>query len=516
MFLNDKQKRIMEQKAKKDYEIRMAQQDAFIEELASREVSRRDLLHFTKYTMPEYQINWHHRLICETVQRMLLPIDHPDALRKVIISLAPRHGKSELISRRLPAFLLGINLKTQIIACSYNATFATKIARDVKKIMMQKEYSVLFPDTILPDNRKDNQSLSNTKDLFELKEGGYYRSAGVGGAITGLGAHWLILDDPYKNREDADSDIIRSNVSEWYRSTFRTRGEKDPRILIVQTRWHPDDISGELIEMQHTDENADQFHVIKLPAICDEMSDYDERAIGEALWPDKYGLNELNNIKLSIGEREFNALYQQNPTVSGSNEWGPELFPDTIWCEAFPEIAKRTGTVIAIDPSVGTGSRMGDYSAIVAMCRDDMGNLYIDTLMDRMNIEKLKDAVCFMANKYRPEIVACEANAFQHLLINEFKERLSKLALTGQVIGLKNNINKEIRIRRLGPYLEKGQFKFVRSAGNLILLKQLKSFPVGSHDDGPDSMEQALRSLINLFNFKVNNGIQIYGINPVR
>jgi predicted phage terminase large subunit-like protein len=136
--------------------------------------------------------------------------------------------------------------------------------------------------------------------------------------------------------------------------------------------------------------------------------------------------------------------------------------------------------------------------------------------MDRMNIEKLKDAVCYMANKYRPEIVACEANAFQHLLINEFKERLSKLALTGQVIGLKNNINKEIRIRRLGPYLEKGQFKFVRSAGNLLLIKQLKSFPVGSHDDGPDSMEQALRSLINLFNFKVNNGIQVYGINSVR
>jgi len=480
------------------------------QELLARQEARVSLSGFSKYVMQEYRENWHHKLICDFIHRMLLARSNPHAIRRLLVSVPPRTGKSQLISRHLPAFLLGLNPKHQIIATTYNQTFASKIARDVKRIMESDEYKRIF-GTRIPSSsgNKNLGKYKNAADFFELQEGGYYKASGFGGAITGMGANWLIVDDPYKNREEADSLSTRNSISEWYKSVLRTRAEKDARIIIIQTRWHPEDLVGEMIDIAGSDLGADQWECITLPAIAEvPLSYYDSRKVGESLWVDKFTEADYQQIKLSIGNREWQSLYQQNPQHAGTNEWNPSLFPETIMEDNLPSLDQRTGTVIALDPSIGAGTKNGDFAGIVCIARGLDQLLHVDSIVDRMSIENMLQTTVEFAKKCDAEAITVEANLFQSLLVNQLSDKLRASGVQIPVIPLKNNINKEVRIRRLGPYIEKGHFRFVKSRGNAELLKQLKQFPVGSHDDGPDALEQCLRILIAVCN---NRARKFYG-----
>jgi predicted phage terminase large subunit-like protein len=152
--------------------------------------------------------------------------------------------------------------------------------------------------------------------MFEVVEyNGYYRGAGVGGAITGMGMKYGIIDDPLKNRQDANSPTIRQIIWEWYTSTFRTRLAPGGGILITMTRWHELDLVGMLLDLAKHDPRADQWTVLTLPAIAEEpLADYDERQVGEALWPTRFTLDDLEKTRISLGSYDWNSLYQQRPS----------------------------------------------------------------------------------------------------------------------------------------------------------------------------------------------------------
>lgn len=210
--------------------------------------ARTNLLDFTRFTMPEYRVNWHHRLICQKLDEFI-----EGKNKRLIIACPPRHGKSELVSRRFPAYILGRNPDAKIIACSYGSDLASLLNRDVQRIISSPEYAELFPDTKLNDANVRSTAQENylrNSDIFEVvNHKGVYRSAGVGGAITGMGGDYLIVDDPIRSRADAESPAIRDKVWKWYSSTFRTRRQKDASILITATRWHEDDLTGRLLEL---------------------------------------------------------------------------------------------------------------------------------------------------------------------------------------------------------------------------------------------------------------------------
>lgn len=151
-------------------------------------------------------------------------------------------------------------------------------------------------------------------DIFEIvNHRGTYRSSGVGGGITGMGGEYIIIDDPVKNREDADSATMREKVYDWYTSTLYTRLEKDGCILLTLTRWHEDDLAGKLLKA--AGEGADQWTVLELPAVCEyPAKPYDVRQEGEALWKWKYDEEALEKMKVTVGSRDWAALYQQHPT----------------------------------------------------------------------------------------------------------------------------------------------------------------------------------------------------------
>jgi predicted phage terminase large subunit-like protein len=304
--------------------------------LLQRRKARGNLLDFTTFTKSGYRINWHHRLICEKLDEFVKGEN-----KRLIISCPPRHGKSELVSRRFPAYLLGRNPDTKIIACSYSSDLASLLNRDVQRIIESPEYSELFPDTRLNSSNvrtTSQESYLRNSDIFEIVgHQGVYRSSGVGGSITGMGGNYLIVDDPFRSRADAESPTIRAKTWEWYSSTLRTRRQKGASILLTATRWHESDLTGHLLELAETEPNADQWEVITLPALSeDEIAPYDLRTEpNQALWVDEYPEKDLLGTKASSTVYEWLSLYQQRPSAAAGNLVKKEQFK---YCSIHGEI----------------------------------------------------------------------------------------------------------------------------------------------------------------------------------
>lgn len=287
------------------------QRQVLMEE-ARRELARRTMGDFVLYVDDNYRMNWHHRLLCDYLDKLARK-----EIRRLMVFMPPRHGKSELVSRKFPAYLLGRNPDTSIISCSYSADLASRMNRDVQRLIDSERYLELFPGTQLSNQhtrRFYETRYTRNNNMFEVVDKkGTYRSSGVGGGITGMGGEYIIIDDPVKNREDADSATMREKVYDWYTSTLYTRLEKDGCILLTLTRWHEDDLAGKLLKAAQ--EGADQWTILELPAVCEyPPKPYDVRQEGEALWKWKYDEEALEKMKVTVGSRDWAALYQQHPT----------------------------------------------------------------------------------------------------------------------------------------------------------------------------------------------------------
>jgi len=270
---------------------------------------------FVRLTFPGYEWGWHHRLLCSRLDDLVA-----GRITRLMVFMPPRHGKSELVSRRLPAFILGRDPDASLIACSYSSDLASRMNRDVQRIIDSDEYRRIFPGTRLYGKNvrtiADGAYLRNS-DIFEVVgHRGVYRSAGTGGGITGMGFDVGIIDDPIKNRADAESATVQRGLWEWYTSTFYTRKAPRARILLTLTRWHVNDLAGRLLDLAANDPRADQWVVIDFPALCDRIAADDPRQTGEALWPARYPLDELERMRAGMGEYDWLALMQQRPPAS--------------------------------------------------------------------------------------------------------------------------------------------------------------------------------------------------------
>jgi len=209
------------------------------QELARRELARRSLLYFTKQFHRNYIDGWVHRDICRRLEKFVRDVAAGKSPR-LMLFMPPRHGKSELASKSLPAWALGHHPHFEIIASSYAVSLPLGFSRKVRGLLRDAEYQQIFPNARV-DN--DNQS---AEGWMTTKEGGYV-PAGVGGGITGKGAHMLLIDDPVKDDEEADSATQRDKVWDWYGSTAKTRLAPGGGVLVIQTRWHDDDLAGRML-----------------------------------------------------------------------------------------------------------------------------------------------------------------------------------------------------------------------------------------------------------------------------
>jgi predicted phage terminase large subunit-like protein len=307
-------------------------------ELARRVLLRRRLLPFVQHYMPGYQAGWVHDLTCYHLERFSDAVANGESPRLMLL-MPPRHGKSKLASEYFPAWHLGRHPVHELISASYNISLPTGFSRRIRTLMRESSYQKIFDETRLDPESQAVEAWSTTL-------GGGYIAAGVGGGITGKGAHLLLIDDPIKNAEEADSQTTCEGLWDWYGSTAYTRLAPGGGVLIIQTWWSDNDLAGRVQQEMAEDPEFDQFQIIKFPAIAEEEEWLTPdkliwrpshgvhrpedsvllRQAGDALHPERYTAEMLARIKKTLMPRHWSALYQQNPVPDDGLYFTKEMF----------------------------------------------------------------------------------------------------------------------------------------------------------------------------------------------
>ena len=419
--------------------------------------ARRSLLRFTEATNPLYVRAQHHVQIAarlEAVER--------GEIDRLMIFMPPRHGKSELASKRFPAWCLGRKPERQIIAASYNSDLANDFGRNVRNIVAEPEFGQIFPQVSLaPDSQAANRMNTN--------HGGAYVAAGVGTAVTGRGAHIALIDDPFKDREEADSERRRNLVWDWYRSTLYTRLMPGGAIVLIQTRWHDDDLAGRLLE-----QDAAQWDVLELPAI--NMS-------GQALWPEWYPLPALERIRETIGQREWSALYQQRPQPDEGTFFQREWFK--TWTK-LPHL-RYYGTS---DYAVTDGG--GDYTVHRIWGIDAGGAIYrVDGWRGQATSDVWIERKLDLIAKYQPMAWFGESGVIRRAIEPMLSRRMAERRIYCRIEWLASIGDKPSRARSFQAMLASGRVFFEPGAD----IAEFLVFPAGKHDDDVDTAGMIGRAL---------------------
>lgn len=425
---------------------------------------------------PQYDMNWHHRLLADTLDKV-----ERGEIKRLIVTMPPRHGKSELCSKFFPTYFLGKNPNKSIIHVSYAAAVVERWGGEIRDILLDPRHKICFP--------KCEVGWQRSRSFIELAQGqrrtGYYVNAGIGGAITSFGADLLIIDDPIKDAEEADSDIMREKVWDFYGAVALTRLEQGGAIVLIQTRWHEDDLAGRLLEQATM--GGDQWDVLNFPAIA--MDDEEYRKKGEPLWPAKKSLTDLSAIKASVRPRTWWALYQQTPTRTEDQEFKPEWFR---YYEHMAEVPEGAVITLAIDPAF-SANKSSDYTAITVRARLGSKRWVLDYVNAKLGEtpKAIWEAALPLIQTYRPYKIGIEAFAAQVMLGAYFREKLAERGINTEVVDLripniKNANVAKSRIRALSSPLREGNYFFQRWM--MALEKQLLAFPSGKNDDLIDSL----------------------------
>lgn len=446
--------------------------------------ARDRFLDFVKFTTPNpaapndaeqtaYIVKKHH----EAIARVLEEVEKGE-MRRLIVTLPPRAGKSELVSRKFPAWFLGRNPQKSFIFGTYNDEFATEFGAEVRFLMRSPYYQQVFPGIAF---RRGEQAAGRQK----LQQGGSLYFAGRGTAMTGRGADLIVLDDLLKDRIEADSEIIRKQTWDWFNSVVATRQADDKaRIVIVTTRWHEDDLVGRLTDPQNVKYNeveADKWMVINIPAIAKE-DDPLGRAQGELLWPERFPQEELDSHKRRDA-RMFYALYQQSPTVEDGDLFKREFFR-YVKTEHRPEALRM---YCASDHAVSSD---GDYTAIVTIGVDRDDNIWVvDVWRRRANALDVVEQMIRTARTYRPVLWWAEKGHISKALGPFLRKRMAETTTYFAVHEQTPSKDKPTRSMSIRGRLEQGKVIFPTHAPWLVEFEsELLKFPFGTHDDQVDAL----------------------------
>lgn len=443
----------------------------------AKKVGTESLRDFSIVTDEKYEPEWFHDLLADTLQGAYERVMKGESVR-IMLSVPPRHGKSELATKKFPAWVLGKSPEIPFIVASYGQTLADKFGSDTRDIMNSPSYQNIFNTRLRADTK--------AKATWMTEEGGGYKAVGVGGGITGMGFKIGIIDDPIKDDEESESEVIRDKVWDWYKTTFYTRQEGANAIIVIQTRWHDDDLTGRLIAEQKRAEeegaeNYDKWEKIVFPAVAER--DEKHRKEGEPLWPQKFPIEQLEVLKRTLGPYKWSALYQQNPVDEESQEF------KQFWFKYRSErdvMAMDTRKFLTIDPA---SAMRGDSDNIGAVLNfvDKENKWNIMSWKLRLNAPDLINFIFKVYIEYEFEKVGIEEGVYQQVLKPYLDEEMRKRNTFFQVVELKHQRqNKLLRIRGLVPYYSSGSVYHIEGTC-LDLEEEQVRFPRGAHDDVVDA-----------------------------
>jgi len=437
-------------------------------ELARRELARRHLIPFAKYVMPTYDAGWVHEDIALRLERFFERLQNKESPR-LMINVHPRLGKSLEVSQLFPSWALGHDPTLEFIATSHTLSLAQEFSRKVRGTLEDKPYRALFKDSFVdPDNR-------NVAG-WKTTKGGGYRPAGVGGSITGHGAHCLIIDDYLKNKEEALSETTIEALWDWYSSTAYTRLAPGGGVLIIATRWVTNDLSGKLLAMQ--DEGGDKFETIVYPAIDDRptyrLPDlsivYEEqegavllRPPGEALHPTRWPVERLMQIKAAVDPMDWEALYQQNPKVAGAGIFKEE---EHIHYYDLDELPERLLHYDTWDLAIGKKQR-NDYTVGITGGVDSDDTLWIvDVRRGRFDSLQICDQIIDVHHTYNTQTTGIERSQVAQAIGPFLDKRIEEEKIHSLVIEElpPGNRDKIARSRAIQARCKQGKVKILRGA----------------------------------------------------
>jgi len=440
-----------------------------------KEMARRHLLSFCSYTFPGYVLAPHLRLVAEKLEAV-----ERGEIKRLMIFMPPRYGKSELAAIRFPAWYLGRNKDNRIIFTSYASSLACSFSRKIRNLIADEE---IYPFEI--KLAKDSTAV----DAWNLeKDRGGLIAAGVNGGITGHGANLFIIDDPVASRLEASSAVYRQRIWDWYLDVARTRLEPDAAIILIMTRWHEDDLAGRLIKAQESE--GDIWEILRLPARAEE-NDPLGRNIGEPLWPEKYDETKLLKIEKSSA-RVWASLYQQKPRIEEGNLIKGE------WFKFIPEEPAGIKWVRFWDLAY-TEKQISDFTVgckagLWQVAEDDIRFVISDISRRQQNWPEAKRRLKNVAQIDGQNVsIFLEEVAAQKALIQELQ--VDPELTSFSIRGARPETDK---VARAQPWIDRAESGFVylvRGEWNKSFIDEAESFPNGTHDDQIDAVSGAYSAL---------------------
>lgn len=374
----------------------------------------------------------------------------------------PRHGKSEQNTVRYPVWRLEAEPTMRVIVGAYNQTLANKFSRKARRIAAQR----------IPLSA-DRAAVEE----WETLQGGGFRAIGVGGGITGQGGNLILIDDPVKSREEAESDSYRDRVWDWYRDDLYTRLEPDGAIILTMTRWHEDDLAGRLI--MEAQNGGEHWEVLNLPALAEE-TDPLGRVPGVALCPERYDEEALANIRMVQGARSFTALYQGKPQPDEGAMFKRQWFdsvdhaPEGLSWVRYWDLAASTKTT-------------ADYTASAEVAMSEEGDVYIRNMVrgrwEWPDAKKIMVSTMLAGNGTRHGI---EEAMHGLAAVQELRRDQSLANISVQ--GIKVDRDKVSRALPWAARAEARKVKLVKGEWVNAFLDEVCSFPQGTHDDQVDTV----------------------------
>ena len=422
-------------------------------------MARRNLLAFTEYTTPLWKPGKIHREICVQLERVVRK-----EIDRLMLLCPPQHGKSQIASRRLGAYMLGMDPTEDIIAASATETLAEGFGRDLRNCISSREYRNVFPETVLAED-------SQAKGRWSTKQGGSFYAVGVGGQLFGRGG-MAIVDDPFGSWADAQSENQREKVWEWWQGTLYNRIRPGKPIILIQHRMHEDDLAGRLIERQKS--GGDVWEIVNLPALIEDPP-----------WPERYDAEALKRIRDNSDKRQWSALYLQNPTPDDGTYFLREWFDRHEFEE--PAKAKADRHVyITSDFAVSDGK--GDFTEIGVWGYGSGDNLIqLDWWSGQKTSDVWIEQILDLVAKWRPLCFFGEAGVIEKAIRPALQRRMLERRVNCRMEWISSISDKPSRARAFQARASMKKVSLLKDERGERLLNQLLAFPAGRLDDAVDT-----------------------------
>lgn len=446
--------------------------------------AQNSLLNFCQLADKKFEAVWYHEVIANKLEEALEKAIHNKKAR-IILTLPPRHGKSQLASIYFPSWALGKHPDTPIILSSYGAELSEKIGLQTRDVINSEAYQAIFPGINLRQDQK-------AKAKWMTNKKGSFTAVGIGGAITGAGGKIILIDDPHKDRAEAESALMRENVWQYYQSTLYSRLEGFGAIILIMQRWHTDDLVGRVLEesqrLKEAGQPYDEWEVINFPAIAEEDEYYNGQLMrkeGEPLWESKFPLEVLHNIAAK-DVYNWSSQYMQDPILSENQDFKSSMFKYFEEDDIKDKFLRYTTTV---DPA--GYKKNSDDNVILTVGKEVYGDKWyiVDIIEGKMEPGQVIDAIFSVQAKYKSDVFI-EGTAYQSTLKWHVEERMKKNRQYFVVNETKPRGAKEDRIRSLLALYNLGVLYHRKHY--VKLEKQLLQFPRGKNDDLADCLAAQL------------------------